>query len=212
MRFKSVHRRRSAATACLVFLTLATAGCLRRNALTVPLRFRPTSSLKMGDFAGQLPVVAVHVGAVNDVRVKNDRIGENLEEEKPVPVFAGGVEPAQFVRDTLRDLLSRAGLTLSPDPGGAERVLLSDLHYFWTEETNTYKTEVRLTITVRDRGGRQLWKGTVNGTASRFGRSLKAENYQEVFSDAMVDLVQGLLGNQSFRDALKRDARPAAGP
>ena len=195
--------RRAAAATCLILLSLA-AGCARRNSLTVPLRFRPTSSLKMGAFAGELPVTAVHVGPVNDVRVKNDRIGENLEEEKPVPVFAGGVEPARFVHDTLRDLLSRAGLTLTPDPGGAERVLASDLHYFWTQETNTYETEVRLTITVRDRGGRQVWKGTVNGIAERFGRSLKAENYQEVFSDAMIDLVQSLLGNPSFRDALKR--------
>jgi hypothetical protein len=213
MTFSDSTRSRGApAAACLILLSLATSGCARRASLTVPLKFRPTSQLKMAAFAGEIPDASVYVGAVNDVRVKNDRIGENLEEDKPVPVFAGGVEPAEFVRSTLRDLLSRAGLPLMADPGGAERVLVSDLHYFWTQETSTYETEVRLTLTVRDRAGRQLWKGTVNGTAERFGRSLKAENYQEVFSDAMVDLVQSLLGNQSFRDALKRGAKPAAGP
>jgi hypothetical protein len=200
-----MHRARNAGViAGCILMTLATMGCARRTSVTVPLRFRPTSSLKMGAFAGVLPVTGVHVGPVNDVRVKNDRIGENLEEIKPVPVFAGALEPAQFVRDTTRDLLSRAGLTVTPDAGGAACVLVSDLHYFWTQETSTYEAEVRLTLTVRDRGGRQLWKGTINGTAQRFGRSLKAENYQEVFSDAMADLVQSLLGNAGFRDALKR--------
>ena len=62
---------------------------------------------------------------------------------------------------------------------------------------------------MNDASGRQLWKGTVNGTAKRFGRSLNPENYQEVFSDAMVNLVEGLLNNAGFRAALKRDAKPA---
>jgi hypothetical protein len=198
------RRLRAAIVTSLVVLVLTIPGCARRSSVTVPLRFRPTSSLKMGAFAGELPVTAVHVGPVNDARARNDAIGENLEEKKAVPVFAGGVEPAQFVRDTLRDLLSRAGLAVTPEAGGAASVLASDLHYFWTQETSTYEAEIRLTIAVRDCGGRQLWKGTINGTAERFGRSLKAENYQEVFSDAMVDLVQSLLGNAGFRDALKR--------
>ena len=47
-------------------------------------------------------------------------------------------------------------------------LLASDLHYFWTQETNTYEAEVRLTLGVRDRAGRQRWKGTINGTAERF--------------------------------------------
>ena len=192
------------AASILLVLAVSTAGCARRTSLTVPLKFRPTSQLKMSVFAGEIPDAAVHVGAVNDVRANKEQIGENLEERKPVPVFAGSVEPAAFVDATFRSLLNRAGLPLVDEPGRADRVLVADLHYFWTQETNTYEAEIRLTITVRDRGGRQVWKGTINGTAERFGRSLSAENYQEVYSDSMVDLVQSLLGNAGFRDALKR--------
>ena len=84
----------------------------------------------------------------------------------------------------------------------ADRVILTELHTFWVKETDTYESEVRGTFIVQDRSGKQLWKGTMNGTAKRFGRSLSAENYQEVLSDGMVDLVQNLLSNQKFREAL----------
>jgi len=193
-------------------LALGAGGCFGKKpaSVTVPLTFRPTSQLKMGAFAGDLPDTSVHVEPVNDARDQKDKVGENLENKAPIPVLAGNVEPTQFVHDTAHDLLRRAGLQVSDDQAAADRLLVTDLQHFWAKETNTYESEVRATITVQDKGGRQLWKGTINGTAERFGRSLKAENYQEVFSDAMVDLVQNLLGNPGFRAALKRDAKPSA--
>jgi hypothetical protein len=186
-------------------------GCGKKaSSVTVPLTFRPTSQMNMNTFAGDLPESTVFVGQVTDARERQDQVGENLEEKNPVPVFASGTEPTEFVRGVMNSLLTRAGLQLGQDQGQAERVLLTDLHHFWTQETNTYEAEVRATVTVQDRGGRQLWKGTVNGTAERFGRSLKAENYQEVFSDATLKMVEGLLNNPGFRAALGKDAQPAA--
>lgn len=194
-------------------LALGLVGCAKRPAsVVVPLKFRPTSQMNMNTFAGDLPESSVHVGPVNDVRDNRDQIGENLEERTPVAIIAGGpVEPAQFVHDVMRNLMTRAGVSVADDPAGGDRLLVADLHQFWTKETGTYDGEVRATVTVQDRSGRQLWKGTINGTAERFGRSLKAENYQEVFSDAMINMVEGLLNNAGFRAALKRDARPAGG-
>ena len=186
-------------------------GCGKKaSSVTVPMKFRPTSQMNMNAFAGDLPESTVFVGQVTDARDRQEQVGENLEEENPVPVFASGTEPTEFVRGVMTSLLTRAGLQVGQDEGQADRVLLTDLHHFWTQETNTYEAEVRATVTVQDRGGRQLWKGTVNGTAERFGRSLKAENYQEVFSDAALKMVEGLLNNAGFRAALGKDAQPAA--
>ena len=200
--------------ALAVVLALYAGGCgPKPSSVNVPMKYRPTSQLNMNTFAGDLPEVSIHVGPVTDARDNRDQVGENLEEKKPVPVYATGVEPTQFVHDVMRDLLSKTGINVTEDRAAADRVLLADLHRFWTQETNTYESEVRATVTVQDRNGTQLWKGIVNGTAERFGRSLKAENYQEVFSDAMIELVeQGLLGNAGFRAALKRDAKQAANP
>ena len=196
---------------CVAVLTLGAVGCganSKKASPTVNLKFRPTSQMKMGTFAGDLPDTTVHVGQVTDARDNKDQIGENVEEKAPVAVFAGS-EPTEFVQQTLNDLLSRAGLKTNAGQDQADRVLAADLHRFWTQESNTYEAEVRATVTVNDKGGRQLWKGTINGTAERFGKSLSPENYQEVFSDAMVNMVQDLLNNPGFRASLKKDAKPA---
>jgi hypothetical protein len=196
---------------CVAALALGAVGCganSKKASPTVNLKFRPTSQMKMGTFAGEIPDTTVNVGPVTDARDNKDQIGENVEEKTPVAVFAAS-DPTEFVGQTLKDLLSRAGLKLNDNKDQADRVLAADLHRFWTQESNTYEAEVRATVTVNDKGGRQLWKGTINGTAERFGKSLSPENYQEVFSDAMVNMVQDLLNNPGFRASLKKDAKPA---
>ena len=200
--FASAFRSIALALAATSLLAAAGTGCTKRpGSYDVPLKYRPTSQLKMSTFAGQIPEARLHVGPVTDSREDKENVGENVEENTPIAIRATG-DPAEFVQTTLTELLSKAGVQMAPDRGGADRVLQAELHTFWTKETNTYEAEIRTTMTLQDRTGRQLWKGTINGTAERFGRSLKAENYQEVFSDALVDLVQNLLSNPTFRDAL----------
>ena len=109
------------------------------------------------------------------------------------------------MQERLSELFTKAGLQGVTDRGQADRIVQAQLYNFWTKETSTYEAEIAGTFSVQDRGGRQAWKGTINGTAKGGGRSLKAENYQEVLSDAMVDLVQNLLSNSSFRKALGRN-------
>jgi len=198
--------------ALVITSVLGSGGCRKPASVAVPLKFRPTSQLNMNTFAGTLPESTVHVGPVADARDNRDQVGENLENKNPIPVYAQAAEPTEFVHDVMHRLMTRAGIKVTDDRGAAERIIVTDLHRFWTQETDTYEAEVRATITVQDRGGRQLWKGTVNGTGERFGRSLKAENYQEVFSDAMIDMVQGMLNNAGFRTALGGTGAPGGTP
>jgi hypothetical protein len=192
---------RIGALAAVCFFFAAGTGCAKRPAsVSVPLKYRPTSQLKMADYAGDLPQTKVQVAPVTDNRPDKERVGENLEEKDPVAVQTGD-DPAEFVQARLAELLSKAGVQVA-EGGQAERVIKTELHTFWAKETSTYESEIRATFIVQDGTGRQLWKGTINGTAKRFGRSLSAENYQEVFSDGLVDLVQNLLSNQKFRQAL----------
>lgn len=206
-------RRPSTGLLLLSLLPLAAGGCFGKPAsVDVPLRYRPTSQMNMNTFAGELPRASVYLAPVADARDDRTRIGENRENRRPIPIYAapGGPPPSQFVHDVMRDLMAGTGMTLAHDRGVADRVLVTELRRFFTRETDTYDAEVRATVTVQDAAGRELWRGTVNGTAERFGRSLKAENYQEVFSDAMIELVEGLLNNPGFRAALregKGDAR-----
>jgi hypothetical protein len=183
-------------------VTVAGTGCAKRPpSISVPLKYRPTSQLKMGAFAGEIPETKIYVDAVTDNRPDKEKVGENVEEKAPVAIQTGD-DPTEFVRTRLNDLFAKAGVQLVGDAGQAERIIRPELHTFWAKETDTYESEVRASFVVQDRSGRQLWKGTINGTAKRFGHSLSPDNYQEVFSDAMVDLVQNLLSNQKFRESL----------
>ena len=198
-------------TTVLALMLFATGGCsfVKPKSVTVPLKFRPTAQMKTNVFTGGVPDLSVHVGAVTDARDNRDQIGENVEEKKAVPIFAGDPHPTDFVRGAVRELIGRSGIKVTDDPSRADRVLALELQRFWAQERDTYEGDVRATVAVQDSSGRQLWKGTLNGTAKTFGRSLSAENYQEVFSDSVVNLVEGLLNDEGFRAALKRDARPA---
>jgi hypothetical protein len=65
-----------------------------------------------------------------------------------------------------------------------------------------YKGDVRMVVTLTDANGKSLWTGTTGGSASRFGRSYKAENYFEALSDSLIEATYNLLRNPGFHDAL----------
>jgi hypothetical protein len=67
-------------------------------------------------------------------------------------------------------------------------------------ETNTYKGEVRLKLTVK-RADKEEWIGVAAGTSSRFGRSYKAENYYETLSDALLEASERAVRDEGFRKA-----------
>ena len=83
----------------------------------------------------------------------------------------------EFVHDALRTQFEQAGIKVVDSQAAADRVVTTELLNFWVEETGTYKTDVRATVGVSNKAGQQLWKGTVNGGTSKWGKSLSGENY-----------------------------------
>jgi hypothetical protein len=69
-------------------------------------------------------------------------------------------------------------------------------------ETDKYRAEVELQFVLHGESGETLWEGTFAGAASRFGRSLKAENYSEAISDALKQAIARLFSDSSFREML----------
>jgi hypothetical protein len=186
-------------------------GCANKpGSMTVPLRFRPTARLDLGAFGGAPPKTPVYFGDVRDVRAVKDQVGENVVGESPAPIHASHQEPTDFVRLVMKDLLGRAGLKVAADRTDAGLVVLTELNQFWARETTTYAAKVRATVTVQDRGGGQLWKGTVTGVARRPGPSRGPEDFQELFSDAATEMVERLLWDASFREMLRAGAPPPA--
>jgi hypothetical protein len=193
-------------------LSLATGCGAGAASVTVPMTWQPTAPMNVNAFAGAMPQSAVFVGPVTDKRQRPKQVGENVEQgaARPKPVFPQG-EPATFVRDATVLLFKKGGMKVVASDASADRIVTVELNSFWTREADTYLSDISATFHVKDRSGRELWKGTVSGAAKNWGRSLSAENYQQVFSDGTVQMIEGLLGNAGFRDALKATGGQAAG-
>ncbi len=193
--------------AIAVSATLATllgAGCRPPiTKLAVPLVYRPTNTLHLEQIDGGVKNAAPLGLAVTDDRADKSAVGKNAEKEgHSIPIVADGSTPEQFLRDAVGRALGQAGVTIAPEAGQARCTLRLSITSFWTEETGLYRGSIGANASLVTRGGRALWGGNASGQAKRFGRSLSAENYQETFSDASVEMVQNLLGNAGFRSAL----------
>jgi hypothetical protein len=184
-----------------IFIALMTfaLGVEARTALLehVPLRWRPTSDLKLGTL--EMSQTAIQVEAFQDVRTNPEAIGENREDEVPKPVTTSD-DVGAFVGKHLRDLLDKGGLKTVDSDGAV--TIKGEVKQFFVRETGTYKSTVAIHLTVVSHDGQTLWSGTASGDATRFGRSYKLENYHEVLSDALVNTVSSMLQSPEFQKAL----------
>jgi hypothetical protein len=163
----------------------------------VPLQWQPTSKLQLG--AVQVSAATVHFETFQDVRENKPMIGENDEDAQPKSVTTTD-DVGAFVSTHMRELFQRAGLKTVDSDGAVS--IKGEVRQFFVRETNTYKSEVAVQLTVVSRDGRTLWKGLASGDASRFGRSYKIENYYEGLSDAIVNTVSSMLQSTQFEAAL----------
>ena len=183
----------------MLLILAVTFGAQARAALlvNVPLKWRPTSDLRLG--AGEMSPATVQFDVFRDVRADKQAIGENREDEKPKPVTTTD-DVGSFVSTHMRGLFDSAGLK-TVDNGGMVTIR-GEVTQFFVRETSLYRSEVAVHLTVVGRDGRVLWSGTASGEAKRFGRSYKLENYYEVLSDAIVNTVSSMLRSAQFQKAL----------
>jgi hypothetical protein len=167
--------------------------------VNVPLRWKPTSDLRLG--TAQMTAAAVQFEPFKDIREMPEKVGENREDDTPKPVTTSD-DVGAFVSNHMRDLFSHAGVK-TVDTGG-DVVVKGEVRQFFARETRTYKAEVSIHLTVVGRDGTTLYSGVTSGEASRFGRSYLLENYYEVLSDAVVNATSSALQNVEFQKALSR--------
>jgi hypothetical protein len=183
----------------LLLLFVVTATAYARTALLehVPLQWRPTSELRLG--TAQMSQARIQFLPFQDLRSNKEAIGQNLEDDKPKPVTTTD-DVGAFVGTHMRELFEHAGLKTVDSDGDV--TIKGEITQFYVTETNTYRSEVGVHLTVSDRAGKTLWAGLASGDAQRFGRSYKLENYSEVLSDGVVNTVSSMLDSAQFQGAL----------
>ena len=166
----------------------------------VPLKWKPTSDLKLG--AEQQTQAPIQFEVFQDVRERHDLIGENREDEGKVKPVTTEDDVGAFVSTHMRELFKQAGYNVVDSNGRV--TIKGEVKQFFVRETSTYKSEVQVHLTVVGPDGATLWSGIASGDASRFGRSYQLENYYEVLGDAIVNTVSSMLQSPEFQKALHR--------
>ena len=222
-----MKNRRPARTIASTFLPFLVAGTLavalageatlppqpgRKTELRVALKFVPTDAEEVLEKRGVVPAggppfeIAPAVDGRADAR---NLIGENRESSAVVPVRTAD-DVAAWVTKTLTETFRGWG---TGSTVGAPLVLETEIVKLFVVEEHTYVAETTMKFTLRRREGGEIWAGTVGGVATRFGRSLKADNYNEVLSDALFSCYSKLWTDPGFRQAWSGKADgAAAGP
>jgi len=182
----------------IILLTIALGAQAKTVLLEhVPLKWRPTSDLKLGTM--EMAQTPIHFETFQDLRANKEAIGENREDDVPKPITTSD-DVGAFVSTHMRELLEQGGLKTVDSDGAV--TIKGEVKQFFVRETSTYKSTVAVHLTVVGRDGQTLWSGTASGDATRFGRSYKLENYYEVLSDAVVNTVSSMLQSAEFQKAL----------
>jgi len=174
---------------------------------SMSLQWRPTSPLSdTTERIELMPFANVKVALKPLVDQRKDKtfVGENREKGYSRYVTTTDDVPVLLTSRVL-DLMKEAGLPISDKVEGANLVLTGEILRYAVTETQTYKGELRLLLEIHA-GDKSVWKGMVVGRASRFGRSYKPENYQEVLSDVVVEAVSRMLSDQTFLRVLSGKA------
>lgn len=172
------------------------------SSIDVPMEYNPRSQ--------DMPVMRVpegdplklYISPTADNRNDPRTIGQNTQEETPIPVYAASRTPADFVTSVLKQELTAAGLEVTSDVASTQRQIDSELLQFRVTEGGTYTGIVQVRIKVVDPTGAVLWQGTGTGESSNWGKSKNVENYQQTFSDALREAIVKVMADPKFMDAI----------
>lgn len=182
-------------------LGLAACRAPRPSSLQIPLRWTSPDEVKdvppaaIDAFRGQSVAVVVA-----DARQTRAAVGENVEGRPPAPVTTKDDVPGYVGRVAAATLSANAIKVVST---GATRALKLDVQDFFVSEENTYQARVTLGASLVDAGGAELWHGVVRGTSKRFGHSFDEVMYGETLSNATLDAVLQLLGDDGLQAAAR---------
>ncbi len=172
----------------------------------IPLKWSPTENLaEMGplDISGPLLTMSIRVDAFADSRPNPASVGENREKAANIRIVTTSTNIASYVTEHLRDSMRGAGLNIVDGAAATDVSVSGEIREFFVTETDLYRGNLSLLVSIKNNEGKELWSGVVGGGAEHFGRSYRAKNYYETISDMMLRANYNLLANPGFHESLK---------
>jgi len=186
----------------LVFVATSLSPAFAEKRLAdIPLIYKPTETKSAGvvDLTG-LTDTRIKIAPLADNRADQKTFGVNREDATPRSVTTSS-NVAGFCTQRLTEDLQRFGFAITPET--ADVVLSGEVLEFMVNEGSKYNGDVRLKMQLA-KSGKVVWTGLVSGTAARWGRSYKAENYYETISDSLLHAIQNLATDPGFAAALRK--------
>ncbi len=172
------------------------------NYLNIEMKWEPTTSFKEVTSKGikSFAQKKVKVEHFKDERKASDSslVGKNIEESKEKIVTTKS-DIAAYFTDGFKKTLTGAGIDLV-DSGETYSVSGSVKHFFVTEK-DTYVGDITVFFVIK-KDGKQIWSGSAVANNKRFGRSFKLDNYQETFSDMVIEAAKELFSNPEFKEKI----------
>ena len=172
------------------------------SSIDVPMEYKPRTAEMPSMRAPTGQPLKIFVSPAVDNRNDPRTIGTNTEDEMPIPVYAAGKTPADFVTDVLKQELTTAGLEVTGDVSSTQRQIDTEIIQFNVTEGNSYKAIVQLRVKIVDPTGKVVWQATGNGEGSNHGKSKSAINYQQTFSDALRRAIGKVMAEPKFVEAV----------
>jgi len=195
------HRLLALVLACSLMASTSFAASELQN---IPLKWTPKENIgSMGplDLSGAMLSTKIQMDSFTDARSDTTKVAENREKSQPRPVTTSSDVPG-FVADNMKGAMRGLGMGIV-DSGG-DVMLSAEVRQFFVTETNTYQGNLSLLVHLKNAAGKEIWSGVILGAAEHFGRSYKADNYYETFSDMVLHATYNLLANPGFHEALAK--------
>jgi len=186
-------------TSILFVLFLAIACRTPPDVLRLEMFYKPSRTVLPPIFLTENPI---YFGAFEDKRKNPDQIGQNSQNSKIVPVMVESTVVAAFVKNAFKKELKRLGFNIVDSKIDAERVLNVSIQNFWIEEKSLYEASIVAEVFALDKSGKILASRNFRGLAQKWGFSLDAREYNEVLSNAVIDLLKNILNNAVFMKEL----------
>lgn len=135
------------------------------SSIDVPMEYKPRSADSPVTRTPTGQPLKLYLSPTVDSRNDPRTIGTNTEDETPIPVYAAGKTPADFVTDVLKQEMTTAGLEVTGDVSSTQRQIDSELIQFNVTEGGTYKAIVQIRLKVVDPTGKVLWQESAPETA-----------------------------------------------
>jgi len=163
----------------------------------IELKWMPTETITSTD-STKLKSLMKHTFKINtfsNCRENTTEIGKNIEKEN-VRTVSTTTDVGAWCSESFGVKLRDCGISVIAD--SANFTVDGCVKKFYVTESKMYAGEIEIAFTVTNTSNGEKWSTTISGGYELWGKSYKAENYVQCFSNALMIIIDSFLSNPKF--------------